>query len=44
VRALAIGAFLDRTAEPVSYDAETAEQRMARRKVKWTPTDVRIIQ
>lgn len=43
VRALAIGAFLDRTAEPVSYDAETTEQRTARRKVKWTPTDVRII-
>ena len=38
VRGLAIAEFLARTAEPVSYDAETAEQRIARRKAKWTPT------
>lgn len=43
VRGLAIAAFLDRVGEPVSYDAETAEQRVARRMAKWTPTDVRLV-
>jgi hypothetical protein len=43
VRGLAIPEFLGRTAEPVSYDAETAEQRTARRKARWTPTEVRLI-
>lgn len=43
VRGLAITDFLGRTAEPVSYDAETAVQRTARRKAKWTPTEVRLI-
>jgi hypothetical protein len=43
VRGLAVPVFVGRTAEPVSYDAETPEQRIARRKAKWTPTDVRIV-
>jgi hypothetical protein len=30
--------FAGRTAEPISYDGETDEQRLARRKPKWTPT------
>ena len=43
VRGLAIVEFIGRTPEPVTYDAETAEQRIARRKAKWTPTEVRLI-
>lgn len=41
VRGLALPAFIDRIAEPVAYDAETAEQRITRRKSKWTPTEIR---
>jgi hypothetical protein len=40
VRGLGIPEFAGRTAEPVVYDGETPEQRIARRKVKWTPTDI----
>jgi hypothetical protein len=40
-RGLAIPEFKDRQAEPVVYEGETAEQRMARRKAKWTPTEIR---
>lgn len=29
-----------REAQPVSYESETAEQRIARRKLQWTPADV----
>ena len=43
VRGLAIPEFLGRMSEPVTYDAETADQRIARRKAKWTPTEVRLI-
>lgn len=42
VRGLAVGELLNRTADPVSYDIETAEQRIARRKAKWTPTEIRL--
>lgn len=42
VRGLAVGELLNRTADPVSYDIETAEQRVARRKSKWTPTEIRL--
>jgi len=41
VRGLAIPEFKGRTAEPVVYDRETSEQRIARRKAKWTPTEMR---
>jgi hypothetical protein len=41
VRGLAIPEFRDRVPEPVVYDGETAEQRVARRKAKWTPTEIR---
>ena len=44
VRGLAIAAFKGRVAEPVSYDGETAAQRIARRKAKWTPTEIRYIE
>ena len=44
VRGLAIAEFLGRTAELVSYDAETEEQRIARRMARWTPTEIRIVQ
>ena len=41
VRGLAIAAFAGRTAEPVVYDGETAQARIARRKPKWTPTEIK---
>jgi hypothetical protein len=40
VRGLAVPEFKDRTAEPVVYEGETPEARIARRKQKWTPTDL----
>ena len=40
VRGLAIPEFKGRVAEPVVYDGETPEQRIARRKAKWTPTEI----
>jgi hypothetical protein len=40
VRGLAIEEFRGRVAEPVVYDGETTEARIARRKVKWTPTEI----
>jgi len=30
----------DHAAEPKVYDGETAEQRTARRKAMWTPTEI----
>ncbi len=40
VRGLAVPEFAGRIAEPVVYEGETAEQRIARRKAKWTPTEI----
>ena len=40
VRGLAIPEFKGRVAEPVVYDGETPEARIARRKAKWTPTEI----
>jgi hypothetical protein len=40
-RGLAIPEFKDRTPEPVVYDGETPEARVARRKLKWTPTHIK---
>lgn len=40
VRGLAIPELRDRTAEPVVYEGETPEARIARRKAKWTPTQI----
>jgi hypothetical protein len=40
VRGLAIPEFAGRTPEPVVYEGETPEARIARRKSKWTPTEV----
>jgi hypothetical protein len=40
VRGLAIPQFKDRKAEPVVYEGETPEARIARRKSKWTPTEM----
>jgi hypothetical protein len=40
VRGLGIAEFKGRTGEPVIYDGETPEARVARRKAKWTPTEM----
>jgi hypothetical protein len=40
VRGLAIAGFEGRVPEPVDYDGETPAQRIARRKAKWTPTEI----
>jgi hypothetical protein len=40
VRGLAIPEFKDRAAEPVVYEGETPEARIARRKSRWTPTEM----
>jgi hypothetical protein len=40
VRGLAIPEFRDRKAEPVVYEGETPEARVARRKARWTPTEM----
>ena len=40
VRGLAVAELLGRMAEPVVYDGETPEARTARRKAKWTPTEI----
>ena len=40
VRGLAIPEFEGRMAEPVVYDGETPDARIARRKAKWTPTEI----
>jgi len=40
-RGLAIDAFRERTGIPMHYDEETADERIARRKQKWTPTILR---
>jgi hypothetical protein len=39
-RGLAIPEFLDRTGEPKYYDDESPDQRVARRKSTWTPTEI----
>ncbi len=39
-RGLAMPEFANRTAEPKVYDGETPEQRIARRKTTWTPTEI----
>lgn len=38
VSGVALEGFADRLAEPAVYDDETDEQRLARRKARWTPT------
>ena len=40
VRGLAIPELAGRVAEPVVYDGETPDARVARRKQKWTPTEI----
>jgi hypothetical protein len=40
VRGLAIPELAGRTAQPVVYDGETSQARIARRKAKWTPTEI----
>ncbi|MBO0742510.1 MAG: hypothetical protein J2P51_13910 [Hyphomicrobiaceae bacterium] len=40
VRGLAVAELQGRLAEPVVYDGETPKARIARRKAKWTPTEI----
>ena len=40
VRGLAIAQFQGRLPEPVVYDGETPEARVARRQARWTPTEI----
>jgi hypothetical protein len=40
VRGLAVPEFLGRAPEPVVYEGETPAARIARRKAKWTPTEI----
>ena len=40
---LAIPEFKDRKAEPVVYEGETPQMRIARRKAKWTPSEIRYL-
>jgi hypothetical protein len=44
VRGLAIAAFAGRQAMAMVYDGETPAARIARRKAKWTPTELRWIE
>jgi hypothetical protein len=39
-RGLAMPEFASRTAEPKVYEGETPEERIARRKSSWTPTEI----
>lgn len=41
VRGLQLEAFTGRTPQPMVYDQETAAERTARRKLKWTPAEIR---
>jgi hypothetical protein len=38
VAGVGFDAFVDRPAEPVTYEHETDDERLARRKARWTPT------
>lgn len=40
VRGLAVPEFKDRVAERVVYEGENPQARVARRKQKWTPTEI----
>lgn len=40
-RGLAIDEFKGRTGIQMHYEEETADERIARRKQKWTPTEIR---
>jgi hypothetical protein len=41
-RGMAVAAFMGRPGSARSYDDETAAERIARRKQKWTPTEIRL--
>ena len=40
-RGLAIANFKDRAGVPMQYEHETLEERIIRRKQRWTPTEIR---
>jgi hypothetical protein len=40
VRGMAVPQFKDRVGDHVHYEGETGAQRIARRKQKWTPTEI----
>lgn len=41
-RGLGMAEFRGRTGDAMEYEQETAAQRVARRKARWTPTDWRV--
>jgi hypothetical protein len=41
-RGLAIAEFEGRIGTPMTYDQETPDERIARRKRRWTPTELKI--
>jgi hypothetical protein len=43
VRGLSIPEFKGRSAEPAVYEGETPEARIARRKSRWTPTEIKYV-
>lgn len=42
VRGLGIAEFQGRTGDPVRYDQETADERVNRRRQRWTPTEIQL--
>ncbi|MEX2614807.1 MAG: aldehyde-activating protein [Alphaproteobacteria bacterium] len=40
-RGLGIEAFRNRTGVPLTHDGEATDDRLARRKSRWTPTEIR---
>jgi hypothetical protein len=42
-RGLAIPEFKDRVGVPMHYEHETVEERIARRKLRWTPTEIKFL-
>ncbi len=41
-RGLGLDVFTSRTPDPMVYDSETPEERIDRRKAKWTPAEIRL--
>jgi hypothetical protein len=44
VRGVDLPGFAGRDAQPMTYDGETPEQRTARRKARWSPATLNVLQ